>query len=82
VGFTAFAYALNELPASTVGTYAYVNPLVALTLGTVVLGEPMSRALIMSAALILAGVVLTTWPRHDRRLRIRVSMASDQDARD
>ena len=29
VGFTAFAYCLNELPASTVGTYAYVNPVVA-----------------------------------------------------
>jgi drug/metabolite transporter (DMT)-like permease len=33
VGFTAFAYALNELPASTVGTYAYVNPVVAVALG-------------------------------------------------
>src|SRR5437867_1468222 len=29
VGFTAFAFCLNELPASTVGTYAYVNPVVA-----------------------------------------------------
>ena len=33
VGFTAFAYCLNELPASTVGTYAYVNPVVAVFLG-------------------------------------------------
>ncbi|MBN2369909.1 MAG: EamA family transporter [Vicinamibacteria bacterium] len=80
VGFTAFAYALNELPASTVGTYAYVNPLVALILGAVFLGEPMSRALSASAGLIIAGVVLTTWPRRGRRPRIRVPIASDHDA--
>jgi drug/metabolite transporter (DMT)-like permease len=82
VGFTAFAYALNELPASTVGTYAYVNPLVALILGAVFLGEPMSRALIVSAVFILAGVVLTTWPRRDRRPRIRVPSATDNEADD
>ena len=33
VAFTAFSYCLNELPASTVGTYAYVNPVVAVFLG-------------------------------------------------
>ena len=33
VGFTAFAYCLNELPATTVGTYAYVNPVVAVFCG-------------------------------------------------
>ena len=33
LAFTAFAYCLNELPASTVGTYAYVNPVVAVALG-------------------------------------------------
>jgi len=44
VGFTAFAYCLNELPASTVGTYAYVNPVVAVALGRIVLGEPLTAA--------------------------------------
>jgi drug/metabolite transporter (DMT)-like permease len=39
VGFTAFAYCLNELPATTVGTYAYVNPVVAVFLGWLILGE-------------------------------------------
>jgi drug/metabolite transporter (DMT)-like permease len=60
VGFTAFAYCLNELPAATVGTYAYVNPVVAVALGAVVLGEPLSAALLGGAALILVAVVLTT----------------------
>lgn len=60
VGFTAFAYCLNELPASTVGTYAYVNPIVAVALGSVFLGEPLSTGLLLGAALILTAVLLST----------------------
>jgi len=60
VGFTAFAFCLNELPASTVGTYAYVNPVVAVFLGAVFLGEPLSPGLLGGAVLILVAVVLTT----------------------
>jgi len=63
VGFTAFAYCLNELPASTVGTYAYVNPAVAVTLGAVFLGEPVSAGIVGGAALILVAVVLSTTGR-------------------
>jgi len=60
VGFTAFAYCLNELPAATVGTYAYVNPVVAVVLGGVVLGEPLTPGLLAGGGLILLSVVLTT----------------------
>jgi drug/metabolite transporter (DMT)-like permease len=60
VGFTAFAYCLNELPASTVGTYAYVNPVVAVVLGWLVLREPLTPALVAGGALIVLSVVLTT----------------------
>jgi len=55
VGFTAFAYALAELPASVVGTYAYVNPVVAVVLGAVLLSETVSTHLVFGAGLILAG---------------------------
>jgi drug/metabolite transporter (DMT)-like permease len=60
VGFTAFAYALHELPASTVGTYAYVNPVVAVLLGRLFLNEPLSVWMLAGAALIVAAVVVTT----------------------
>jgi len=60
VGFTAFAYAIHELPASTVGTYAYVNPVVAVVLGHLILGEPLTRGAIIGAAFIIVAVVLTT----------------------
>jgi len=63
VGFTAFAYCLNELPASTVGTYAYVNPMVAVVLGRLVLGEPLTPGLVVGGALIVLSVALTTLRR-------------------
>ena len=63
VGFTAFAYCLNELPASTVGTYAYVNPVVAVFLGWLVLKEPLTPGLLAGGALIVLSVVTTTLRR-------------------
>jgi len=63
VGFTAFAFCLNELPATTVGTYAYVNPVVAVLLGSLFLGEPVSAGLVGGAVLILGAVLLTTTRR-------------------
>ena len=60
VGFTAFAYCLNELPATTVGTYAYVNPVVAVVLGRVVLAEPLTGGLVAGGVLIVVSVALTT----------------------
>ena len=59
LAFTAFAFALNELPATTVGTYAYVNPVVAVVLGRVFLGEAVSPHLVLGAFLILLAVVLS-----------------------
>lgn len=63
VGFTAFAFCLNELPASTVGTYAYVNPVVAVALGSLFLGEPLSAGILAGGTLILAAVLLSTTAR-------------------
>ena len=39
VGYTAYAYALHHAPATIVGTYAYVNPLIAVLLGWLLLNE-------------------------------------------
>lgn len=67
VGFTAFSYCLNELPAATVGTYAYVNPVVAVALGAFFLGEPLSTWLLAGGALILVAVILTTLAAPSKR---------------
>jgi drug/metabolite transporter (DMT)-like permease len=63
VGFTAFAFCLHELPATTVGTYAYVNPVVAVALGALVLDEPLTPGLLAGGLLIVASVALTTLRR-------------------
>lgn len=60
VAFTAFAYSLSALPAATVGTYAYVNPVVAVLLGYALLGEAMSPLMVLGAALILVAVFVAT----------------------
>jgi drug/metabolite transporter (DMT)-like permease len=57
-GFTAYAYALKHLPVATVSLYAYVNPIIAVTLGTLILKEPFSARMAASAAVVLAGMAL------------------------
>ncbi len=67
VAFTAFAYCINELPATTVGTYAYVNPVVAVILGAAFLDERVTSGLLAGGALILVAVIVTTMGRARRR---------------
>jgi len=63
-GFSAYAYALKHLPVATVSLYAYVNPVIAVILGTLVLKEPFSPRMAAAAAIVLAGMALvrTTAP--------------------
>lgn len=57
-GFTAYAYALKHLPVATVSLYAYINPLIAVVLGVLVLHEPFSVRMAAAAAIVLAGMAL------------------------
>jgi drug/metabolite transporter (DMT)-like permease len=57
-GFTAYAYALKHLPVATVSLYAYVNPLIAVALGTVILKEPLNPRLAVVATMVLVGIGL------------------------
>jgi len=49
---------LRKMPASKAGTYAYVNPIVAVILGALILSEPVSPNMLISATIILGGVLL------------------------
>jgi len=57
-GFTAYAYALKHLPIATVSLYAYVNPLIAVALGTLILKEAFNARLGIAAAVVLVGMAL------------------------
>jgi drug/metabolite transporter (DMT)-like permease len=58
LGYGSFIYALAKLPATKVSMYAYINPVIAVLLGWLVLGERLDRFVILSTAVILLGVVL------------------------
>ena len=57
-GFSAYAYALKHLPVATVSLYAYVNPIIAVVLGTLILHEPFNARLGVAAGIVLTGVML------------------------
>ncbi len=56
VAFTAYGYALSRLPVTTVSSYAYVNPLVAVLLGVVLLGETLTLREAMGGLVIVGSV--------------------------
>jgi drug/metabolite transporter (DMT)-like permease len=59
-GFTAYIWLLQHVSAAKVGTYAYVNPIVALAIGIMLNGEKLTGARIVACALILVGVIVIT----------------------
>lgn len=56
IAFTCFIYALRMLPATIVMTYTYVNPVIAVFLGWLLLSEPISFYTLAGTVLIVAGV--------------------------
>jgi drug/metabolite transporter (DMT)-like permease len=58
LAFTAYAWLLQNAPISKVSTYAYVNPVVAIALGWLVLDEPITPLTLIGAGIIVASVAL------------------------
>ncbi len=58
IGYGSFIYALAKLPAAKVSMYAYVNPIIAVILGWLILGEQLDWRVAIATAVILLGVVL------------------------
>jgi len=58
LGYTAYVYLLANAPLSLVGTYAYVNPVVAVFLGWIILHERVTPVVFLGGALVVAGVAM------------------------
>ncbi len=70
LGYSCYVFALANLPTTTVATYAYVNPLVAIVLGWVVLGQGLTLGTVAAAVMITVGVALmVSGPALARRRR-------------
>jgi len=68
IGYTAYIWLLQHVPTSKVSTYAYVNPVVAVFLGWLVLHERIDRYILMGSAIIVASVVLVTSAKVSTRI--------------
>jgi drug/metabolite transporter (DMT)-like permease len=63
VAFTAFVWLLQRVPAAKVATYAYVNPVIAVLLGWVLLDEPLTSSMLAGTAIIVGAVALVITAR-------------------
>ena len=69
VGFTAYIYILKKSTATRVATYAFVNPVVALFLGWLLVGESINVRTMIAAAVILTAVLLVITAPHGEPVR-------------
>jgi len=60
IGYTSYIWLLRHAPSSKVSTYAYVNPVVAVFLGWLVLHEQLDRYILMGSAIVVLSVILVT----------------------
>ena len=80
VGFTAYIYILKKSTATRVATYAFVNPVVALFLGWLLVGESITLRTIIAAAVILTAVLLVITAPHPVRPRTEVPLPETVEA--
>jgi len=58
VGYSSYIYVLSKWPAAKAGTYAYVNPAVAVLLGALILHEKITLNVVVSLAIIIFSIIL------------------------
>lgn len=76
ITYSAYLYALKHLSVSTVSLYAYVNPVIAVILGTVLLAEPFSIRIVIAAVLVFAGIaIVRTQPAKRVEASLRKAVA-------
>lgn len=66
--FIAFIYALQNLPAHISSVYAYINPIVAVLLGTIIFNEPLTTAIAIGGAVTLFGLYLVNYSIRKTRI--------------
>lgn len=62
LAFSAYGVLVRHVAPAKVATYAYVNPIVAVLLGALFGGERLSGRVLVAGAMVVAAVVLTSWP--------------------
>jgi drug/metabolite transporter (DMT)-like permease len=73
IAYTAYTWLLRNAPVSLVATYAFVNPVVAVVLGALVLAEPITLTIVVGAAVIVAAVAFIVYRQNAARRSERVA---------
>jgi len=80
IGLSAYIYILQKSTAARVGTYAFVNPVVALFLGWLLIGETITLRTVLAAAVILTAVILVITAPHPVRARVKGAVPAPGEA--
>lgn len=72
VGYTAYIWLLRVAPISLVATYAFVNPVIAVILGSLVLAEPLEPRTLVAGAIIVVAVAVIVRSRGGESRRAAV----------
>ena len=70
IAFTAYVWLLANAPISLVATYAYVNPVVAVFLGWLILSEPVTGAVVKGGGVVVLAVAIVITAERPRRKRL------------
>ena len=70
VGYMSYIWLLSVRPASIVGTYAYVNPVVAVFLGWLILDEAITSSQVVALLIILVGVILVNYKKESKKVPV------------
>jgi len=76
VGFSAYVWLLRSAPLSLVSTYAYVNPVVAVILGAIFVGEAINARLVIAGGIIILAVALIVFARNRAASQARVAVSA------
>lgn len=80
IGFTSFLYILKNSTAARVGTYAFVNPVVALFLGWLIAGESITMRTVLASAVILSAVILVITAPQKKRMKVPETLPAPSEA--
>jgi drug/metabolite transporter (DMT)-like permease len=77
VAYTAFTWLLQSASVSLVSTYAFVNPVVAVALGALILGEPITPTILVGAAVIVVAVAFIVFRQNAARRAARLTPTAE-----
>lgn len=77
LSLSAYMYLLRQVPASAVGTYAFVNPVIAVLLGWSIAGEPLTPRVLLAGGMIVLAVVVILAPARRRRRAPAAELAEE-----